>query len=162
MYAVDNQNVGFLPGDISEKIDPWTQPIWDCIEKIETSAKGGGKNGVLQNRSTIVKKYESIIDIQPITFIRGRTLNNQYVIIDDAQSLDKGVLLDIFSRLGEDTKIVCTFDLSQNDNKFISRQSSILSLIDRLKTEPCFAHMDFVKSERSALAQLAAKILEEN
>ena len=109
----------------------------------------------------IEAKYAGVITVEPLTYLRGRTLENQLVIVDDAQSLDRSILLDVISRLGENSKIVFTFDMDQQDNPYLSSGTSIISLIQRLKGREEFAHIDFTHSERSKLAQLAAQLLTE-
>ena len=106
-------------------------------------------------------KYGNVISVEPLTYIRGRTFENQLVIVDDAQSLDRSILLDVVSRLGEGSKIIFTFDMKQQDNPHLSSGTSIESLNNRLAGESEFASIEFEKSERSHLAQLASKLLSE-
>jgi PhoH-like ATPase len=168
MYAVGRQETGFLPGDADDKMRPWAQAVWDNVRKYD-SLTHKGKNRRTQSansidadiKHTIEDKYEGMISIEPITYLRGRTLENQLIIVDDAQSLDRSILLDIVSRLGDKSKIIFTFDMDQQDNPYLSKGTNIVSLIARLKLEPMFAHVDFTISERSSLAQLASRLLSE-
>lgn len=171
MYAVGRQEQGFLKGDAEDKMRPWAQAVWDDVRKYDmlnggkkarksdADSKVVGDDG--KTRTSLESRYGDIIGVEPITYLRGRTLENQFVIVDDAQSLDRSILLDVVSRLGEGSKIVFTFDMDQQDNPFLSRGTSIESLIQRLKDDQRFAHIDFRKSERSELAQLASQLLSE-
>lgn len=164
MYAVGRQDAGFLPGDIDDKMRPWAQAVWDSVRKYDSllgrrrPRRPAAADGVPE---TLEDRYADMITISPLTWIRGRTFENQLIIVDDAQSLDRSVLLDMVSRLGSGSKIVFTFDMDQQDNPYLSKGTSIVSLVNRLKSEPLFAHVEFVKSERSALAQLAGRLLKE-
>lgn len=170
MYELGQQKVGFLPGDLDDKIEPWAQAVWDNISKIDrmTSSKkkqqqgGNGADGGALGFSieSSKKKHEFDVEISPISFLRGRTLDDAFIIVDDAQSLDRVTLLDILARLGKNTRIVFTFDINQNDNPYISESTSILQLINDLRGNRMFAHIDFTISERSSLAQLASRLLE--
>lgn len=170
MYELGQQKVGFLPGDLDDKIEPWAQAVWDNISKIDrmTSSKkkqqqgGNGADGSALGFSieSSKKKHEFDVEISPISFLRGRTLDDAFIIVDDAQSLDRVTLLDILARLGKNTRIVFTFDINQNDNPYISESTSILQLINDLRGNRMFAHIDFTISERSSLAQLASRLLE--
>ena len=182
MYAVGGQEQGFLKGDTDEKMRPWAQAVWDDVKKYDKLRhKGRGKSAAAKDKTVreaandmstvkmpdgrvvpaIEAKYAGVITVEPLTYLRGRTLENQLVIVDDTQSLDRSILLDVISRLGENSKIVFTFDMDQQDNPYLSSGTSIVSLIQRLKGRPEFAHIDFTHSERSKLAQLAAQLLTE-
>lgn len=182
MYAVGGQEQGFLKGDADDKMRPWAQAVWDDVKKYDRLRhKGRGKSDVARDKTVraaandmsttklpdgrvvpaIEAKYAGVITVEPLTYLRGRTLENQLVIVDDAQSLDRSILLDVISRLGENSKIVFTFDMDQQDNPYLSSGTSIVSLIQRLKGRGEFAHIDFTHSERSKLAQLAAQLLTE-
>lgn len=172
MYAVGRQEQGFLKGDADDKMRPWAQAVWDDVRKYDMLKNHKGKSSrkssdriVVTNdgktRTAIEDKYADIITVEPITYLRGRTLERQFVIIDDAQSLDRSIILDIISRLGEGSRIVFTFDMNQQDNPYLSSGTSIESLIQRLKDDKRFAHIAFRKSERSELAQLASQLLSE-
>lgn len=183
MYAVGQQEQGFLKGDADDKIRPWSQAVWDDVRKYDNSTRYArkGKSKAASNKamlkalnSTDMKstpdgkklpaievKYGNVISVEPLTYIRGRTFENQLVIVDDAQSLDRSILLDVVSRLGEGSKIIFTFDMKQQDNPHLSSGTSIESLNNRLAGEPEFANIEFEKSERSHLAQLASRLLSE-
>ncbi|MDO4271670.1 MAG: PhoH family protein [Candidatus Saccharibacteria bacterium] len=158
MYAVQNQEIGFLPGEQEDKIAPWARPIWANIDQID-SINGDlnkGKNNLVEPAQ---KRHTGDISVEPITFIRGITLSRTFVIVDDAQSLERTTILDIISRLGKGSKIVFTYDMTQQDNRFVSSGTSIVSLIDDFKSSPEFAHISFDKSERSDVAQFAGELL---
>ena len=177
MYAVGRQEQGFLKGSADEKMRPWAQAVWDNVLKYDKlrgrggsksrSSRGGTDEGKMVTTSDgravpfIEAKYADEISVEPITYLRGRTLEDQLVIVDDAQSLDRSVLLDVVSRLGRGSRIIFTFDMDQQDNPYLSSGTSIESLVNRLKSESLFAHIEFTKSERSELAQLASKLLAE-
>lgn len=158
MYELGQQKMGFLPGDIDDKIAPWSQAVWDNVSKLDRMLHGGRKNDSADYES-VKKRHESDIEVSPISYLRGRTLDDAFIIVDDAQSLDRTTLLDILARLGKNTRIVLTFDIMQNDNPYISDSTSILQLVNDLRDNRMFAHIDFTKSERSELAQLASNLL---
>lgn len=170
-YALGRQEQGFLPGDLDSKMAPWAQAVWDNVQKYDRlKTKNRGKrrsgnaddSGIADDPNERLKaKYGDIISVEPITYLRGRTLEDQLIIVDDAQSLDRSDLLDVISRLGETSKIVFTFDLDQQDNPYLEKDTSIAWLVNRLRNDPTFAHISFTKSERSRLAQLASKLLNE-
>lgn len=182
MYAVGGQEQGFLKGDADDKMRPWAQAVWDDVKKYDRlRPKGRGRSGAVRDKTvraaandnsmtklpdgrvvpSIEAKYAGIVTVEPVTYLRGRTLENQLVIVDDAQSLDRSILLDVMSRLGEGSKIVFTFDMGQQDNPYLSSGTSIISLIQKLKGRSDFAHMDFTISERGPLARLAARLRDE-
>lgn len=180
MYAVGGQEQGFLKGDLDDKMRPWAQAVWDDVKKYDR-LRHKGRSGAVRDKTVraaandnsmkklpdgrmvpaIEAEYAGIVTVEPVTYLRGRTLENQLVIVDDAQSLDRSILLDVMSRLGEGSKIVFTFDMGQQDNPYLSAGTSIISLIQRLKGDADFAHMDFTISERGPLARLAAKLRDE-
>lgn len=159
MYELGQQKMGFLPGDIDDKIAPWAQAVWDNVSKLDRMMHGGRKAAVAADFESVKKRHESDVEVSPISYLRGRTLDDAFVIVDDAQSLDRTTLLDILARLGKNTRIVLTFDIQQNDNPYISESTSILQLVNDLRDSRMFAHIDFTKSERSELAQLASNLL---
>lgn len=171
MYAVGRQEQGFLKGDAEDKMRPWAQAVWDDVRKYDLlnggkkARKGDATSKIVTDdgkvKTSLESRYEDKITVEPITYLRGRTLERQFVIVDDAQSLDRSILLDVVSRLGEGSKIVFTFDMDQQDNPYLSKGTSIESIIQRLKDDPRYAHLDFRKSERSELAQLASQLLSE-
>lgn len=151
LLAVGNQSLGYLPGTEEEKMAPWAGAVYDALEAIT----GGSKN--LMERI----KDDEVLEVLPITHIRGRTLTKTFIIIDEAQNLERNVLLSILSRVGEGTKVVLCWDAAQKDNLNISRNDGIVALVDRLKEESLFAHVTFTRSERSRVAKIASEILED-
>ena len=172
MYEVGQQKVGFLPGDLEEKMRPWAQAIWDNVRKIDHLRNGCSgaaerkrrraeerQDGQMKGMS--IEEMHPEIEVSPITWIRGRTIENSFIIVDDAQSLERPLLLDILTRLGESSRIVFTFDMDQQDNPnpHMSPGTSISSVIDDLMDDPSFAHIDFKVSRRGRMAQKAAILL---
>ena len=151
------RDLGFLPGDTQEKLAPWMQPIFDNLELLinNTSAKKGSKRDSyheLMERGMLV--------VEPLTYIRGRSIPNQHMIVDEAQNLTPHEMKAIVSRAGEGTKIVLTGDPNQIDNTDVNLSSNGLSsLVDRFKVSPLAGHVRFTSVERSALAELAANVL---
>ena len=151
------RDLGFLPGDTQEKLAPWMQPIFDNLELLinNTSAKKGSKRDSyheLMERGMLV--------VEPLTYIRGRSIPNQHMIVDEAQNLTPHEMKAIVSRAGEGTKIVLTGDPNQIDNTDVNLSSNGLSsLVERFKVSPLAGHVRFTSVERSALAELAANVL---
>ena len=150
------RDLGFLPGDIEEKLAPWMQPIFDNVELLLSSHDEGGKRK---------RGYRELIDlglmeIEPLTYIRGRSIPKQYMIVDEAQNLTPHEIKTIISRAGEGTKIVLTGDPYQIDNPYIDSASNGLSFsVERFKGQELIGHVTLTKGERSALAELAANLL---
>ena len=150
------RDLGFLPGDVEEKLAPWMQPIFDNVELLLTSVDEGGK----RNRG-----YRELIDlglmeIEPLTYIRGRSIPRQYMIVDEAQNLTPHEIKTIITRAGEGTKIVLTGDPYQIDNPYVDSASNGLTYaVERLKGQDIAGHMTLSKGERSSLAELAANLL---
>jgi PhoH-like ATPase len=148
--------LGFLPGDIQSKINPYMQPLWDNL-------------GIIKNqyaeKDREYKKVEELVDteklhIVPLAYIRGRSLSNVIFIVDEAQNLTPHEVKTIITRAGEHTKIVLTGDIFQIDTPYLDATSNGLSyLIDRLKGNPLYAHINLDKGERSELANLASMLL---
>lgn len=178
MYEVGQQKVGFLPGDLDEKMRPWSQAIWDDVEKIDSKGMSGAAERKQRRREKdketaadparrdggrplSVEDMHPEITISPISWIRGRTIERSFIIVDDAQSLERPLLLDILTRLGESSRIVFTFDMDQQDNPnpHMSPGTSITSVINDFMTDSAFAHIDFTESRRSPIAQKAAGLL---
>lgn len=147
LYAVGGQELGYLPGDANAKMDPWGDAIFDSIE----SAGRNVVEGI---------KERGVLEILPITNIRGRTFNETFIIVDEAQNLDTPTLLTILSRVGENSKIVFSWDGAQRDNPLLDQHDGIVNLIDLLRNEEVFAHVSLMKSERSKVAEIASNILE--
>jgi PhoH-like ATPase len=150
------RDLGFLPGDIEEKLAPWMQPIFDNVELLLTSDDESGKRK---------RGYRELIDlglmeIEPLTYIRGRSIPKQYMIVDEAQNLTPHEIKTIITRAGEGTKIVLTGDPQQIDNPYVDSASNGLSYsVERLKGHEIAGHSTLSKGERSPLAELAANLL---
>jgi PhoH-like ATPase len=150
------KDLGFLPGDIEEKLSPWMQPIFDNVELLISGHEAEKRRS---------KGYKELIamgllDIEPLTYIRGRSIPNQYLIVDEAQNLSPHEIKTIITRAGEGTKIVLTGDPYQIDNPYVDSASNGLSyLVERMKNERICAHITLTKGERSELAELAANLL---
>jgi PhoH-like ATPase len=150
------RDLGFLPGTIEDKLNPWMRPIFDNLEYMFTT--GGG-------RFDAGRSYEELlaagtIQVEPLTYIRGRTLPNQFLIVDEAQNLTPHEVKTIITRCGTDTKIVLTGDPDQIDNPYVDAQSNGLTTVaERFKTEPIAGHITLTKGERSELAERATELL---
>ena len=156
IVPLSNKDIGYLPGDIKSKIDPYLQPLWDNLKVIQ--------NQYLNNNSEFEKINQLVeeekIVIAPLTYIRGRSLQKIFFIVDEAQNLTPHEIKTIITRAGEGTKVVFTGDIFQIDHPFLDSQSNGLSyLIDRFKGQRLYAHMNLEKGERSALAELASNLL---
>jgi PhoH-like ATPase len=153
------RDIGFLPGDIEEKLNPWMQPIYDNVEFLlgfNKDAKEKGKNG----RSYAEMLELGYIEIEPLTYIRGRSIPNQYMIVDEAQNLTPHEVKTIITRVGDGTKIILTGDPYQIDNPYVdSGNNGLTTVVERFKNEPIAGHVTLTRGERSALAELASNIL---
>jgi len=150
LYAVGGQELGFLPGDQSEKMGPWGQAVFDTL-------------GALVSQNVLDEVLErGILEVLPLTHIRGRSLHDAFVIVDEAQSLERNVLLTVLSRIGQNSRVVLTHDVAQRDNLRVGRFDGVASVIEALKGHPLFAHMTLTRSERSAIAALVTEMLEGN
>lgn len=149
MYAVGGQDIGFLPGDANDKMEPWRRAVYDSVE------------GIIDPKIMADLNEDSKLDVMPATFIRGRTFHNTFVIVDEAQNFEPLVLLTILTRLGENSKLVFLWDAAQKDNGRLGQNDGIISVVDKLKGNPLFAHISLTKSHRSVVAELAANILED-
>lgn len=148
LYAVGGQELGFLPGDKDEKMNPWGQAIFDTL-------------GALVSENVINEVVErGMLEILPLTHIRGRSLHDSFVIVDEAQSLERNVLLTVLSRIGQNSRVVLTHDVAQRDNLRVGRHDGIASVIESLKGQPLFGHITLTRSERSAIAALVTDLLE--
>lgn len=152
------KDIGFLPGDLDEKLNPWMQPIFDNLELL---LSGGQHN----RNKRFSKSYQELINqgmlaIEPLTYIRGRSLPNQFFVVDEAQNLTPHEIKTILTRAGEGTKIVLTGDPYQIDNPYIDSENNGLTyVIEKFKNERIAAHVTFSRGERSELATLAAALL---
>jgi PhoH-like ATPase len=151
------RDIGFLPGSVEEKLNPWMQPIYDNVELLLGLSRNDKKEG---------RSYRELIDlgyiqIEALTYIRGRSIPNQYMIIDEAQNLTPHEVKTIITRVGDNTKIVLTGDPYQIDNPYIDASNNgLTTVVERFKGEPIAGHVTLMKGERSALAELASNILE--
>lgn len=147
------RDIGYLPGDVEQKLNPWMQPIFDNIEFLMGSdKKAAGRARELIN--------QGMVNIEPLTYIRGRSIPNQYLIVDEAQNLTPHEIKTIVTRAGQGTKVVLTGDCYQIDNPYVdSANSGLTYSVERFKNQPISAHMTLTKGERSELAELAANIL---
>jgi PhoH-like ATPase len=151
------RDLGFLPGDVDEKLNPWMQPIFDNLEFLFSN--GGTKHG-RDSRGFLELLESGTVQVEPLTYIRGRSLPHQYLIVDEAQNLTPHEVKTIITRCGEGTKIVLTGDPHQIDNPYVDHASNGLSVAaDRFKREKIAGHVVLSKGERSELAELAANLL---
>ena len=150
------KDIGYLPGDIEEKLNPWMQPIYDNVELLLGLSKAEQERGP-QHQELIDLGY---IEIEPLTYIRGRSIPNQYMIVDEAQNLTPHEVKTIITRVGESTKIMLTGDPYQIDNPYVDATSNgLTTVVERFKGEPMAGHVTLSKGERSPLAELASNIL---
>ena len=148
LYAVGGQDLGFLPGSEFEKMSPWTAAVLDGLESIT------GPEVI----DEVV--HRGLLEVLPLTHIRGRSLNESFVIIDEAQNLERPVLLTALSRLGEGSRVVLTHDVAQRDNLRVGRHDGIVSVIEALKGHPIFGHVTLTRSERSEIAAVVTELLD--
>lgn len=148
LFAVGGQELGYLPGSESEKMSPWGQAVFDTLGAITTA--------------DVVDEVldRGMLEVLPLTHIRGRSLHDAFVIVDEAQSLERNVLLTVLSRMGANSKVVLTHDVAQRDNLRVGRHDGIVAVVDRLKGHPLFAHVTLTRSERSPIAALVTEMLE--
>ncbi len=150
LYAVGGQELGYLPGDKDEKMNPWGQAVFDTL-------------GALVSDNVLEEVVDrGILEVLPLTHIRGRSLHDAFVIVDEAQSLERNVLLTVLSRIGQNSRVVLTHDVAQRDNLRVGRHDGVASVIETLKGHPLFAHITLTRSERSAIAALVTELLEGN
>ncbi len=150
LYAVGGQELGYLPGDASEKMNPWAQATFDTLGSV-----------VSQNvLDEVIDR--GLLEVLPLTHIRGRSLHDAFVIVDEAQSLERNVLLTVLSRIGQNSKVVLTHDVAQRDNLRVGRHDGVASVIETLKGHSLFGHITLTRSERSAIAALVTELLEGN
>jgi PhoH-like ATPase len=150
LYAVGGQELGFLPGDATEKMNPWAQAVFDTLGSV-----------VSQNVLDEVLE-RGLLEVLPLTHIRGRSLHDAFVIVDEAQSLERNVLLTVLSRIGQNSRVVLTHDVAQRDNLRVGRHDGVASVIETLKGQSLFGHITLTRSERSAIAALVTELLEGN
>ncbi len=148
LYAVGGQDLGYLPGSESEKMNPWAQAVFDTL-------------GALVSSEVVEEIMDrGMLEVLPLTHIRGRSLHDAFVIVDEAQSLERNVLLTVLSRIGQNSKVVLTHDVAQRDNLRVGRHDGVAAVIEALKGHPLFAHVTLTRSERSRIAALVTELLE--
>lgn len=148
LYAVGGQDLGYLPGTEAEKMGPWGQAVFDTL-------------GALVSSEVVEEILDrGMLEVLPLTHIRGRSLHDAFVIVDEAQSLERNVLLTVLSRIGQNSRVVLTHDVAQRDNLRVGRFDGVAAVIEILKGNPLFAHMTLNRSERSPIAALVTDLLE--
>ena len=148
LYAVGGQELGYLPGSESEKMSPWAQAVFDTL-------------GALTSTDVVDEIMDrGMLEVLPLTHIRGRSLHDAFVIVDEAQSLERNVLLTVLSRIGANSKVVLTHDVAQRDNLRVGRHDGVVAVVEKLKGHPLFAHVTLTRSERSPIAALVTEMLE--
>ncbi|MCG7528321.1 PhoH family protein [Streptomyces sp. OfavH-34-F] len=149
LYAVGGQELGYLPGSEAEKMSPWAQAVFDTLSAVS-------------GREVIEEVLgRGMLEILPLTHIRGRSLHDAFVIVDEAQSLERNVLLTVLSRIGTNSRVVLTHDVAQRDNLRVGRYDGVVAVVEKLKGHPLFAHVTLTRSERSRIAALVTEMLEE-
>ncbi|MBF6060759.1 PhoH family protein [Nocardia terpenica] len=149
LYAVGGQELGYLPGSESEKMGPWAQAVFDTLDGLASP----------EVMEEVLSR--GMLEVLPLTHIRGRSLHDSFVIVDEAQSLERNVLLTVLSRLGSGSRVVLTHDVAQRDNLRVGRHDGVAAVIEKLKGHPLFAHITLTRSERSPIAALVTEMLEE-
>jgi len=149
LYAVGGQDLGYLPGSEAEKMNPWAQAVFDTLSALTAQE--------------VIEEVQArgMLEVLPLTHIRGRSLHDAFVIVDEAQSLERGVLLTVLSRVGAGSRVVLTHDIAQRDNLRVGRHDGVVAVIEKLKGHPLFAHVTLVRSERSPIAALVTEMLED-
>ncbi len=149
LYAVGGQDLGYLPGSENEKMAPWAQAVFDTLGALISSE-------VLDEVLA-----RGLVEVLPLTHIRGRSLHDAFVIVDEAQSLERNVLLTVLSRIGAGSRVVLTHDVAQRDNLRVGRHDGVAAVIETLRGHPLFAHVTLTRSERSPIAALVTEMLED-
>lgn len=149
LYAVGGQELGYLPGSENEKMSPWGQAVFDTLSSVTS------KNVIDEVLA------QEMLEVLPLTHIRGRSLHDAFVIVDEAQSLERNVLLTVLSRIGQNSRVVLTHDVGQRDNLRVGRHDGVVAVVERLKGNPLFAHVTLTRSERSPIAALVTEMLED-
>lgn len=148
LYAVGGQELGYLPGSEAEKMNPWAQAVFDTL-------------GAMVSTEVVEEVIDrGMLEVLPLTHIRGRSLHDAFVIVDEAQSLERNVLLTMLSRIGQSSRVVLTHDVAQRDNLRVGRHDGIAAVIEALKGHQLFAHVTLTRSERSPVAALVTELLE--
>jgi len=148
LYAVGGQDLGYLPGSESEKMGPWGQAVRDTLEALVSPE--------------VLDEVESrgLLEVLPLTHIRGRSLHDAFVIVDEAQSLERNVLLTVMTRVGQNARVVLTHDVAQRDNLHVGRGDGIAAIVETLKGHRLFGHVTLTRSERSEVAALVSELLD--
>ncbi|MDO5743165.1 MAG: PhoH family protein [Micrococcaceae bacterium] len=149
LYPVGGQDLGYLPGAESDKMNPWAQAVFDTLGSVVS------KNAIDEVMS------RGMLEVLPLTHIRGRSLHDAYVIVDEAQSLERNVLLTVLSRIGQNSKVVLTHDVAQRDNLRVGRHDGVAAVVEQLKGHHLFGHITLTRSERSEIAALVTELLED-
>jgi len=149
LYAVGGQDLGYLPGTEAEKMNPWSQAVYDTLGALTTT--------------DVVEEVadRGMLEVLPLTHIRGRSLHDSFVVVDEAQSLERNVLLTVLSRIGTNSRVVLTHDVGQRDNLRVGRHDGVVAVVEKLKGHPLFAHVTLTRSERSPIAALVTEMLEQ-
>jgi PhoH-like ATPase len=148
LYAVGGQELGYLPGSQDDKMNPWAEAVFDTL-------------GALVSREVVEEIVDrDMLEVLPLTHIRGRSLHDAFVIVDEAQSLERNVLLTVLSRIGLNSRVILTHDVAQRDNLRVGRHDGVAAVIEKLKGHPLFAHVTLTRSERSPIAALVTEMLE--
>lgn len=148
LYAVGGQELGYLPGSQDEKMNPWAEAVFDTL-------------GAVVSREVVDEVVDrDMLEVLPLTHIRGRSLHDAFVIVDEAQSLERNVLLTVLSRIGQNSRVILTHDVAQRDNLRVGRHDGVAAVIEALKGHPLFAHVTLTRSERSPVAALVTEMLE--
>jgi PhoH-like ATPase len=148
LFAVGGQELGYLPGTEAEKMGPWGQAVFDTL-------------GAVTSQDVVDEILDrGMLEVLPLTHIRGRSLHDSFVIVDEAQSLERNVLLTVLSRIGTNSKVVLTHDVAQRDNLRVGRHDGVVAVVEKLKGHPLFAHVTLTRSERSPIAALVTEMLE--
>jgi PhoH-like ATPase len=149
LFAVGGQDLGYLPGTEAEKMQPWAQAVFDTLGAVTTS--------------DVVEEVvdRGMLEVLPLTHIRGRSLHDAFVVVDEAQSLERNVLLTVLSRIGAGSRVVLTHDVGQRDNLRVGRHDGVVAVVEKLKGHPLFAHVTLTRSERSPIAALVTEMLED-
>jgi PhoH-like ATPase len=148
LFAVGGQELGYLPGSELEKMSPWSMAVLDGLEAIT------GPEVIEEVRA------RNLLEVLPLTHIRGRSLTDSFVVIDEAQNLERPVLLTALSRLGQGSRVVLTHDVAQRDNLRVGRHDGVASVIESLRGHPLFGHVTLTRSERSEIAALVTELLD--
>ncbi|MDP4014626.1 MAG: PhoH family protein [Candidatus Nanopelagicales bacterium] len=149
LYAVGGQELGYLPGSENEKMSPWGQAVFDTLSAVTSP--------------DVVEEvvHQGMLEVLPLTHVRGRSLHDAFVIVDECQSLERNVLLTVLSRIGQDSRVILTHDVGQRDNLRVGRYDGVAAVIERLKGHPLFSHITLTRAERSPIAALVTEILED-